>query len=188
MEEVVSKLSPVKAGKAAQGELYWSHAFYPVWKMPQDDKAKTEMKDVEWQKEKHSSSDIGTSLEGSSLQNSLLYKLMSRLAPEPFPWEAERRKRRLESIAWLTGERARETLEASMAPSLSRRSGILQFGITQCMDLEVDTTSGTFSKSNRDSSIAGGKPALSEVIDAMPWETATPPSAYAEVSIVYHMV
>lgn len=182
MKEEISKLAPIKEGLPSQGELLWSFAFYPIWKMPQDAEQKNRLADAEWNKDKHGPDDVGTSLEGKALQSNLLYKMMSKLRPEPYPWEAERRKRRLESIAWLTGERARETLEASLAPSMSRRSGILQFGVLQCMDLELQQTAGTFkSQSRRQSSAAGGKPAIGDIVDSMAWESDKPPSPYAEV-------
>ena len=183
MMEEETQLVPSRPGMPAQGRLYWSHAFYPLWKMPEDGKAQKAAGEEEWQHEKHGENDIGTGREGQVQMPGLIYSLMGRLAPDPFPWEAERRKRRLESIAWLTGERARETLEASVRPSLDRRSGILQFAVTQCNNLEYQRTGKTFaSQSNkRHSSAAGGRPAQESVVDSMPWESERPPSAYAEV-------
>lgn len=160
MMEEQTDLVPTKNGMPAQGRLFWSHAFYPLWKMPEDGKAQKAAGEEEWQHEKHGDDDIGTGREGQVQMPGLIYSLMGRLAPDPFPWEAERRKRRMESIAWLTGERARETLEASVKPSMDRRSGILQFAITQCNNLEYQRTGKTFaSQSNkRHSGAAGGRP------------------------------
>ncbi|KAG7562247.1 hypothetical protein FFLO_02333 [Filobasidium floriforme] len=183
MMEEQTDLVPTKNGMPAQGRLFWSHAFYPLWKMPEDGKAQQAAGEEEWQHEKHGNDDIGTGREGQVQMPGLIYSLMGRLAPDPFPWEAERRKRRMESIAWLTGERARETLEASVKPSMDRRSGILQFAITQCNNLEYQRTGKTFASqsSKRHSGAAGGRPAQETVVDSMPWEQERPPSAYAEV-------
>jgi len=159
MEET-TELKPTRHGMPAQGRLLWSHAFYPLWKMPQDDKQKTDIGKEEWDHTKRGENDIGTGREGQAQVPGLIYSLMGQLKPEPFPWEAERRKRRLESIAWLTGERARETLEASVKPNLERRSGILQFSVKQCINLEYQRTGKTFSSQSdkRSSSAAGGRP------------------------------
>jgi hypothetical protein len=99
-------------------------------------------------------------------------------------WEAERAKRREDTVAWFTGEREREEAEAAAAPTDELRSGILQFHIHQCVDLEVDSLDGTYSSAlNPRLSAAGGRPALAEEIDRTPAEHPDPPSAYCEVHL-----
>jgi hypothetical protein len=158
--EEETNLVPTRNGMPAEGCMLWAHAFYPLWKMPQDSDAKKEIGAKEWQKESHGEDDIGTGRGGGAQVPGLIYAMMGRMKPEPLPWEAERRKRRMESIAWLTGERARESMEASLKPSLERRSGILHFGVLQGMDVELKHNNGTFGSqsSKKGSSAAGGKP------------------------------
>lgn len=156
----VDGLIPVRTGMKVSGSLTWSYQFYPLWKMEQDSERSHEIADELWNSEKHGDNDIGTGREGSVINNGLIYRLLGRMQPEALPWQAERQQRRLESIAWLTGERARETLEATEKPSPDRRSGILQFTITQCTDLELEKTKGTFSKGLKKDhrGAAGGSP------------------------------
>jgi hypothetical protein len=41
-------------------------------------------------------------------------------------WEEERKQRRQETLAWFSGEREREAMEAEVKPSEKLRSGVLQ--------------------------------------------------------------
>ncbi|KAJ9110691.1 hypothetical protein QFC19_001520 [Naganishia cerealis] len=177
-------LQPQRRGMTAKGSLSWSYAFYPIWKLPQDSEKDDNMAKAEWDKEKHAEADIGTGRTGRTKEPGLIYQFLERFKPEPLPWENERKKRRLESIAWLTGERAREAMEATQKPTLERRSGVLLFQIHQGIDIQLERTGGTFTsalKRQRGSGVAGGPPALVDTIDSGAWEAEKLPSAYAEV-------
>lgn len=155
------ELKPRRKGYTAKGNITWSYAFYPIWKLPQDGEKEDELAQDAWSKEQHGSADRGTGRSGQVKEPGLLYKFLGRFKPEPLEWENERKKRRLESIAWLTGERARETMEATQKPTLERRSGVLLFQIHQAIDLELEKTGGTLTsaiKKRPGSGIAGGPP------------------------------
>lgn len=155
------ELKPRRKGYTAKGNISWSYAFYPIWKLPSDGKKEDDLAQDEWNKEKHGEADIGTGRGGQVKEPGLLYQFLERLKPEPLEWENERKKRRLESIAWLTGERAREAMEATQKPTLERRSGVLLFQIHQAIDLELERTGGTLTsaiKRRPGSGVAGGPP------------------------------
>ena len=161
------ELKPRRKGYTAKGNITWSYAFYPIWKMPQDGEQEDELAQDAWRKERHGSEDRGTGRDGQVKEPGLLYKFLGRFKPEPFEWENERKKRRLESIAWLTGERARETMEATQKPTLQRRSGVLLFQIHQAIDLELEKTGGTLTsaiKKRPGSGAAGGPPGKTDLL------------------------
>ncbi|KAJ9118636.1 hypothetical protein QFC22_003856 [Naganishia vaughanmartiniae] len=177
-------LEPHRRGMTAKGSLTWSYAFYPIWKLPQDSKKEENIAKAEWDNEKHSEADIGTGRTGRAQEPGLIYQFLERFRPEPMEWENERKKRRLESIAWLTGERSREAMEATQKPSLERRSGVLLFQIHQGIDIELERTGGTFTsalKRQRGAGVAGGPPALADTLDSGAWEAEKLPSSYVEV-------
>jgi Ca2+-dependent lipid-binding protein len=141
-----SRLKPAQSGMKCSGTLEWSWGFFPIWKMSSESEEKKQAEEEELRGEGLGGADPGTGREGNAAQPGLLYKLMKGLAPEPFAWEQERKKRRLDSLAWLTGQRARETLEASQPPSLERRCGVLKFHIHQAHNLQMQDNSGTWVK------------------------------------------
>lgn len=163
MRRRIDDLSASRRGMRAEGQIEWSWEFAPLWQQPKDDKPS------ESQPDKKANSPQG-----------LLESLIEKIKPEPFPWQEEHERRRRNSLSWLSGDRAREALEAAGKPSLDRRSGVLQFTITQCQALEMRPSRGTFS-SKRTAGVSGGKPALEEVIDSAAWESPKPPSPYCEV-------
>ncbi len=123
-------LVPTQKGLACQGVLQWSYRFAPLWKLTKDSQEKKDIAEKEWDREKHSPEDIGTGREPSTTNPGLMYRLFDRMVPEPLPWEADRKKRRLESLSWLTGAASREALEATMPPSPERLSGVLQIAVS----------------------------------------------------------
>lgn len=175
MEEV-TELEPTRSKMKAQGRLFWSHAFYPTWKMSKEDLEKR--KKIDYNKDEGDLPHVQGSTWGPFLQS-----FLGGLRPDPPAWEEERRKRRKHHVAWLSGEIAREQLEAATRPTLERRSGILQFTIAQGINIEVQRNKGTFSgiSEHAHSGAAGGKPALEELVDTKAWESEKPPSPYAEV-------
>lgn len=164
------ELKPRRKGYTAKGNISWSYAFYPIWKLPQDGQKEEALAQEEWEKEKHGPEDIGTGRGGQVKEPGLFYQFLGRFKPEPLEWENERKKRRLESIAWLTGERAREAMEATQKPTLERRSGILLFQIHQAIDLELERIGGTLTsaiKRRPGSGVAGGPPGMLTYYDKL---------------------
>jgi hypothetical protein len=154
-------LEPYRRGMTAKGSLTWSYAFHPIWKLPQGSKKEENIAKAGWNNERHSEADVGTGRTGRTQEPGLIYQFLERFKPEPLEWENERKKRRLESIAWLTGERSREVMEATQKPTLERRSGVLLFQIHQGIDIELERTGGTFTsalKRRGGAGVAGGPP------------------------------
>ena len=110
-----------KPGMKTSGSLDWSVRFCPLWQMP---------------------------LEEMSRRLEVKYKTQDREPIKPLKpwwlewiegfvedkpdWEAERATRRKETLAWFTGEKERDDMEAAAKPSNDLRSGVLQFHIHQC--------------------------------------------------------
>lgn len=163
MRRRADDLRASRRGMRAEGQIEWSWGFFPLWQQPKD--AKTPQA---------AAHDTPSSSQG------LFASLIERIKPEPFPWQQEHERRRRDSLSWLSGDRAREALEAAGKPSLDRRSGVLQFTITQCQALEIRPNRSTFS-SKRTAGVSGGKPALEDLIDSAAWESPKPPNPYCEV-------
>lgn len=164
-------LEPEHPGMRAQGQLDWSVRFFPLWQIPMDDfhRRLDEIKDRRG--------------EGKTVAPWWL-KWLDDWTEKP-EWETERAKRRKEMVEYITGERERDEIEAAMPPTGQFPSGVLQFHVHQCAELEMYPVSGTFSGSNisRRKSAASGKPALSDMVDRSPGEDPDPPSAYCEVHL-----
>jgi Ca2+-dependent lipid-binding protein len=157
LQRQTTTLTAEHAGMKVGGTLDWSWGFFPIHKMPSHSGEQADVTEEEFAAEKTGAT---TGRKGDSEAPGLLYKLMRGLAPEPFEWEQERRQRRLDSVAWLTGQRAREDVEASLPPTEDYRSGILNFHIHQATDLQMETSSGTFHrlKSKNGNGAIGGRP------------------------------
>lgn len=170
----VDLLTAERPGMKTSGRLEWSVRFCPLWAMPQEELEKKVVDNEDDRPGEPSASDM-------RLPPWLHW--INKYMDTP-NWEHERAKRRQDTIAWFTGEKEREEAEAAAPPSDDLRSGILQFHIHQCVDLEVDSLDGTYSSAlNSRLSAAGGKPALAEEIDRTPAENPDPPSAYCEVHL-----
>ncbi|WVR00367.1 hypothetical protein IAU59_007510 [Kwoniella sp. CBS 9459] len=169
-------LTADRPGMRSSGSLSWSVQFHPLWQMSQEE---TQAKVLQAREQRNSDCEppdnripwwvewIDKMVEGKDEK-----------------WVQERHEKRKETMAWFTGEKERDELEAGMKPSEDIRSGILQFHIHQCIDLEVEPNNGTYSSHTSSSrSAAGGKPALASLIDRTATENPDPPSAYTEVHL-----
>lgn len=173
-EELFQRTDPLSSerpGMRSQGEVVWSVRFFPLWRLPDEELQKrvAELRDRRG--------------EGHTVPPWWL-KWLEDLMDKP-DWEYEREQRRQETREYFTGERARDEIEASVKPPVDRNSGVLQFHIHQCTDLEMESLAGTFSGAafSRRKSAASGKPALDDVIDREPTENPEPPSTYCEVHL-----
>ena len=172
-----SDLQADHPGMRVSGTLDWSVRFCPLWQFPQHELQRR----LQEQKSQRKGEPDPSAPQKQPWFLELFNSFMQRQ-----DWEKDRAARRRETLAWFTGEKEREEMEAAMRPSEEMRSGVLQFHIHQCDDLEIEVLQGTFSSPNRrshDFSPAGGKPALSEVIDRTSAENTEPPSAYCEVHL-----
>ena len=113
------RVDPLKAdrpGMRASGSLEWSVRFCPLWGIPPDQ--------VQKRVEEMAKERIG---EPTAADRNLPWWLewMNQWMDVP-DWEGERAKRRQETLAWFTGERERDGMEAALRPPEDLRSGILQ--------------------------------------------------------------
>lgn len=159
-----SELKAAHSGMKVRGTLEWSWGFFAISKLSSKSDATAQVEQEELHGDKLGGDDKGTGRSGTAEQPGLLYRLMKGISAEPFPWELERRKRRLDSLAWLTGQRAREALEASQPPGKEFRCGVLNFHIHQAMDLEMEDMSGTYTrKRGAGHGAVGGHPGASHL-------------------------
>lgn len=167
----IDPLTSERPGMRTQGDLEWSVCFYPLWKVPQDELEKRVLAVRDRRGEGHTTPPWWLEW---------LEKYMDK--PD---WEKEREEKRKDTLELFTGERARDEIEASMKPPADICSGILQFHIHQCSELELESLSGTYSGASvsRRKSAASGKPALNDVIDRVSSENPEPPSSYCEVHL-----
>ncbi|KAL1409964.1 hypothetical protein Q8F55_003963 [Vanrija albida] len=164
------KLMPTQIGMKTQGELHWSVRFFPLWKMPAD------QVDKRMERAKKHNADEG-------IEAPWWIKWIEELVEKP-EWEKQREKERKDTLAMFCTERQREEVEAMARPTAERSSGVLQFHIHQCVDLELESLSGSYSADvSKRKSAAMGKPALADVVDRAPSEITNPPSAYVEVHL-----
>lgn len=166
-----SPLVSEQPGMRTQGELDWSVRFYPLWKMPDDELEKRIVALKDRRGEGH-------------IAPPWWLEWLDKFMEKP-TWEAEREERRKETLEYFNGHRKRDEIEAESKPPADMSSGILQFHIHQCTDLELESLAGTYSGSSlsRRKSAASGKPALNDVIDRAPSENPDPPSSYCEVHL-----
>ncbi|WVQ72521.1 hypothetical protein IAR50_002078 [Cryptococcus sp. DSM 104548] len=165
-----------RPGMRASGVLNWSVEFCPLWQMPPEEAS---------EKLEATRQPITTP---SRPEPSWLTWIKSLLPGDETDeeWERNRKKRREDTRAWIEGKKEREILEAELAASETRLAGILRFHIHQCLDLEIEPTSGTYS--SQPLSPAGGPPALAHITDRTSAENSDPPSAYCEVYLNDKMV
>ena len=128
---------PVKAdnpGMKASGTLEWSARFCPLWQMPLDEmnrrlEAKNDAKKYEPEDTQ------------PPWYMQWVKALFEEFIEDKPDWEHNRDRRRKETLAWFTGEKERDEMEAASKPSNDFRSGILQFHIHQCTgELFVSTS------------------------------------------------
>lgn len=105
-----------RSGMRVQGVLEWSVRFYPLWQM-------SEKEMHERAASEHSERKGEPTKEDMILPSWM--KWMESYMDVP-NWEEERKQRRQETLAWFSGEREREAMEAEVKPSEKLRSGVLQ--------------------------------------------------------------
>jgi hypothetical protein len=173
LDRRADELQGERPGMRTSGTLHWSVKFHGNWEMAPEEVHERLMKrkkDIKGQPD--------------DIETSWWIEQIKKFVGEPPTWAEDRKQRRQEAVAWITGEKEKDEMEVSDPPSSELRSGVLQFHIHQCVDLEVESLAGTFSStavSNK--SAANGKPALADVVDRTPAENPEPPSAYCEVHI-----
>jgi hypothetical protein len=121
----VDMLTPERPGMKTSGKLEWSVRFCPLWTLsPEELERRIESK-MHVRPGEPGAKDM-------ALPPWLSW--IERYMDVP-DWEADREKRRQETIAWFTGEREREEIEAAAPPTDELRSGILQVrrGILRCV-------------------------------------------------------
>ena len=115
---------PLKAdqpGMTTAGTLDWSVQFCPLWQMPLEEMSRRLEAKRNMQK-----------YEPVDLLQPWWMDWLGRFLEDKPDWESARAERRKETLAWFTGEKERDEMEAAAKPSDDLRSGILQFHIHQC--------------------------------------------------------
>ncbi|OCF61231.1 hypothetical protein L486_00877 [Kwoniella mangroviensis CBS 10435] len=163
-------------GMKCSGRLNWSVQFHGLWQMSSEKIKKRSMETNALQ------DDINPpEIHQVPFWMEMLSKIIDKNDEK---WYKLRQEKRKETSAWFNGEKERDRLEAEEKPDEGYRSGILQFHVHQCIDLEVEPLSGTYSSHTTSrNSPAGGKPALESLTDRTPVENPDPPSSYCEVHL-----
>nr|XP_019044279.1 hypothetical protein I302_07563 [Kwoniella bestiolae CBS 10118]OCF23209.1 hypothetical protein I302_07563 [Kwoniella bestiolae CBS 10118] len=165
-----------KPGMKCSGSLSWSVQFHGLWQMSSEQIKQRTMKSIAEREEINP-----PELTKVPIWMEMLSRIIDRNDEK---WYKAREEKRKETAAWFNGEKERDRLEAEERPDEGYRSGILQFHVHQCIDLEVEPLSGTYSShSTSRNSPAGGKPALESLTDRTPVENPDPPSSYCEVHL-----
>lgn len=112
----IDRLTPERSGMRTSGQLEWSVRFFPLWTMSQEELEKRVKDRIQMRPGEPTEADM-------SLPSWLQWINNYMDVPD---WAEERKQRRQETIAWFTGEREREEVEAAAAPHDELRSGILQ--------------------------------------------------------------
>jgi Ca2+-dependent lipid-binding protein len=124
-DQLHRRQDPLKAdrpGMKTSGHLNWSVRFCPLWQMQPE----------EMMQRMQSIKEARRRAEPSDLEPPWWLKMIQEIAVDKPDWENERAERRKETLAWFTGERERDEMEAAVRPSDDLRSGILQFHVHQC--------------------------------------------------------
>jgi hypothetical protein len=108
--------------KRTSGILHWSVKFHGMWEMAPEEvqeRLLQRKKDVKGQP--------------NVVETPWWIEQIKALVGEAPSWDADRKERRQEAVAWITGEKEKDEMEASEAPSDELRSGVIQFHIHQCV-------------------------------------------------------
>ncbi|WWC91590.1 uncharacterized protein L201_006536 [Kwoniella dendrophila CBS 6074] len=167
-------------GMRCTGSLDWSIQFHGLWQMsPEETKKRIQEKNKSEGREACEPPEVEANRVPVWME--LLSKIIDKNEEK---WYKQRENKRKETMAWFTGEKERDNLEVQGKPDSNLKSGILQFHIHQCEDLEVEPTSGTYSShTTSKNSPAGGKPALESLTETTSVENPEPPSSYCEVHL-----
>lgn len=107
-------------GMHTSGCLEWSVRFCPLWQMSLEEMSRK----IEHKRR--------TQDRDPADQTKPWWLEMIEGFVEKPDWEADRATRRKETLAWFTGEKERDEMEADTKPTDHLRSGVLQFHIHQC--------------------------------------------------------
>lgn len=119
-EKQKTELQAERPGFSAKGSLIWSVRFCPLWQMP-----------PEQLRERHNSMQQPKKGEPTNLVDPWWLQAVRRFAGDAPEWEQERKERRKEALAWITGEKERDEMEAAEKPTDAYRSGVLQVSSTR---------------------------------------------------------
>lgn len=115
-------LQAERPGMRTSGSLHWSVKFHSLWEM-----APEEVEERMLQRKRQK---VG---EPDNLETPWWIEYLRKWSAEVPTWAEERRQRRKDTVAWFTGEKEKDEMEASEAPSTELRSGVLQFHLHQCV-------------------------------------------------------
>jgi Ca2+-dependent lipid-binding protein len=115
-------LDAERPGMRTSGTLHWSVKFHGMWEM-----APEEVNERLMQRKK------AVKGEPEVVETPWWIEQIKKLAGEPASWSKDRTERRKEAVAWINGEKEKDEMEASEAPSEELRSGVVQFHIHQCV-------------------------------------------------------
>lgn len=118
------ELQPERPGMKTQGSLHWSVKFHGLWEMAPEEVRERLLQRKRDRKGEPSAEDI---------QTPWWIEQLRRWSGELPSWAEERQQRRRDTVAWFTGEKEKDEMEASEAPSAELRSGVLQFHLHQCV-------------------------------------------------------
>lgn len=110
-----------KPGMNTSGSLEWSVRFCPLWQMPLEEMSKR----LEDQRKTGHHEPVNP-------VPPRWMEWIGKLIEDKPDWEETRAVRRKETLAWFTGEKERDDMEAATPPSDKFTSGVLQFHIHQC--------------------------------------------------------
>ena len=111
-------LSADSPGMKTQGMLEWSVRFCPLWQMPLEEMSRRMEKTRGTRK-----------TEPDEVVTPWWMEFIGRFIEDKPEWEGERAKKRQETLAWFTGEKERDQMEAESRASEDLRSGILQVSV-----------------------------------------------------------
>jgi hypothetical protein len=122
LDRRADELQAERPGMRTSGILHWSVKFHGMWEM-----APEEVQERLLQRKK--------SVKGQPdvVETPWWIEQIKALVGEAPSWDADRKERRQEAVAWITGEKEKDEMEASEAPSDELRSGVIQFHIHQCV-------------------------------------------------------
>lgn len=122
LDRRADELQAERPGMRTSGILHWSVKFHGMWAMAPDE--------VHQRLLARKSNVKG---EPEDVVTPWWMEQIKKFVGEAPVWAEDRKQRRKEAVAWITGEKEKDELEASEAPSPELRSGVIQFHIHQCV-------------------------------------------------------
>jgi len=122
LDRRADELQGERPGMRTSGTLHWSVKFHGMWEM-----APEEVHERMMERKK------GIKGEPEIVETPWWIEQIKKFAGEPASWSEDRKQRRQEAVSWITGEKEKDEMEATEAPSEELRSGVIQFHIHQCV-------------------------------------------------------